>query len=144
MENISPQNRKKTYPEKKQKNTQNPVFLFLFSKKSHTKTVTRPYDSPKATEDNFRGSQDVTRAAHTPHVRDMGRLMWLGEKFLGKETNEEDKKCQKKWEKRGIFIYNVVFFWFGFMFLKISFLYYFWESKNYGVFVWFRVYRVSF
>ncbi|CAK9033230.1 Voltage-dependent T-type calcium channel subunit alpha-1I (Voltage-gated calcium channel subunit alpha Cav3.3) (Ca(v)3.3) [Durusdinium trenchii] len=26
--------------------------------------------------DNFRGSQDVTRAAHTPHVRDIGRLMF--------------------------------------------------------------------
>lgn len=28
--------------------------------------------------DNFRGSQEVTRAAHTPHVRDIGRLMCLG------------------------------------------------------------------
>ena len=27
--------------------------------------------------DNFRGSQEVTRAAHTPHVRDIGRLMHL-------------------------------------------------------------------
>ena len=27
--------------------------------------------------DNFRGSQEVTRAAHTPHVRDIGRLMYL-------------------------------------------------------------------
>jgi len=26
--------------------------------------------------DNFRGSQEVTRAAHTPHVRDIGRLMF--------------------------------------------------------------------
>ena len=29
--------------------------------------------------DNFRGSQEVTRAAHTPHVRDIGRLMCRGE-----------------------------------------------------------------